>query len=69
MLTIRTTGDDAYDTDALLIAALEGYEANVNGESMVILGIDGADGSMMASPLDGSTVRAIPIEGTEIEVF
>lgn len=50
MLTIKTTGDDAWDTDARVIDALTGYHAVVNGDYAEIRGSN--DGKILLLPLD-----------------
>ena len=73
MLTIKTTGDDAWDTDAKLITALTGYDVAVNGTHVEIRGAND-DGMIIVRPLDinhfpGGPVFLMDAHNIEIEVL
>ena len=59
MLTIQTTGHDAWDTDARLIDALEGMQVKVNGELVEVIGATD-DGHILTHLVkDGKALRAV----------
>jgi hypothetical protein len=73
MLTIKTTGDDAWNTDRRLLDALRCYHVRIGGEEAMIRGtLD--DGGLVIYPVrDGQPMRAsarlIETDGITIEVL
>jgi hypothetical protein len=73
MLTIKTTGDDAWDTDRLLLNTLLGYDMIINGKYVRIIS-DATDGNVIVQPLDIKGTEKgkpylLPVHNIEIEVL